>query len=134
MYFNRKEPELCYSGPEDYIIKNYGTCSKPDFLNKNPYPCVCCRGHGTIWDPNDPPCPIEGNKLRNRIKCQHCGGSGKGTRKEILSEYNKWLKDYKKRHREWVSDMKKWNKIQDWIDKHPKWEVREILSVYGVYR
>jgi hypothetical protein len=38
--------------------------------------CVCteCDGDGLIWDPNDPPCIIEGNKLRNSIKCPLCKG------------------------------------------------------------
>ena len=38
------------------------------------YPCFKCEGSGRIYDPGDPACPIEGNKLRSRIKCPECEG------------------------------------------------------------
>jgi hypothetical protein len=38
--------------------------------------CVCpeCDSSGRIYDPNDPSCSIEGNKMRNIIICPLCKG------------------------------------------------------------
>jgi len=51
-----------------------------DMLADGDWPCQGCDGRGTIYDPNDPPCPIEGNKMRGRVTCTRCGGSGYGER------------------------------------------------------
>lgn len=55
------------------------------------FPCTVndCRGKGTFYDPNDPPDPIEGNKLRNRVKCPKCHGTGRGERREFTALYKK---------------------------------------------
>jgi hypothetical protein len=66
------------------------------------WPCLGCRGNGTIYDPNDPPCPVDGDKWRNRITCPDCGGNGRGTRAACLQAYRatieKWrqeIEEYK---------------------------------------
>lgn len=51
-----------------------------NILARGEWPCGHCDGRGTIYDPNDPPCPIEGNKMRGRVTCTRCGGSGYGER------------------------------------------------------
>lgn len=60
------------------------------------YPCPQCNGVGIIYDPNDPPDPYEGNKLRRRISCLSCKGTGETTR-VVLHEA--WKKDREK-HKE----------------------------------
>ena len=52
-----------------------------------PYPCLTCRGRGTVYDPQDPPCRVEGNRNRNTIPCAACGGSGKGTKEACRKAY-----------------------------------------------
>lgn len=49
-----------------------------NILARGEWPCVHCDGRGTIYDPDDPPCIIEGDKMRNRITCPRCCGSGRG--------------------------------------------------------
>lgn len=51
-------------------------------LSAGKWPCMSCEGMTTIYDPNDPGCPIEGDKMRNRIVCPTCGGRGVGTKAE----------------------------------------------------
>lgn len=52
-----------------------------------PYPCLACRGRGNVFDPADPPCPIEGNRYRRTVLCAACGGSGQGTKKACQDAY-----------------------------------------------
>jgi excinuclease UvrABC ATPase subunit len=47
-------------------------------LNSNEEICPKCKGDGKIWDPDDPPDIIEGNKLRNIIQCPECKGKKTG--------------------------------------------------------
>lgn len=65
------------------------------------WPCLECEGSGIIWDPNDPPDPIEGNKLRNRIKCPTCKGSRTGTRQTVMAAYKEQIRRYEKNLAEW---------------------------------
>lgn len=51
-----------------------------DMLADGRWPCPACFGRGWDYDPNDRPCPIEGNKMRNRITCPECEGAGTGSR------------------------------------------------------
>jgi hypothetical protein len=86
-----ERPKRPYRNLEEYrrYIVRFGSTKE--------WPCLECRGCGRIYDPDDPPCPIEGNKLRNRIKCPKCKGSGEGSRKEIREAYkaiiDKWKQD-----------------------------------------
>lgn len=59
-----------------------------EMLADDKWPCPVCLGREWDYDPNDPPCPIEGNKMRNRITCPDCGGSGHGERSWWK---NQWL-------------------------------------------
>ena len=45
-----------------------------------PWPCYQCEGRGSIYAPGSRPCPIEGNKMRDRVACPSCGGSKIGPR------------------------------------------------------
>lgn len=51
------------------------------------WPCLECGGCGWVYDPHDPPDPVEGNKMRSKIKCSKCEGSGQGQRKELMKAY-----------------------------------------------
>jgi hypothetical protein len=70
--------------------KNFGLfCLAHGSSFGNPYPCLVCRGDGTVYDPADPPCPVEGNKYRRTIRCAACGRSGKGTKEACRQAYQK---------------------------------------------
>ena len=60
----------------------------------NPYPCLACRGQGTVYDPDAPPCPVEGNKYRRTIRCTACGGSGRWAKEACRQAYREILKAY----------------------------------------
>lgn len=72
-------------------------------LEENPdkWPCLECKAIGTIYDPEDPPCPVEGNKLRNRIKCPGCGGTRFGPKAKVVEAYGKALAEFKEKLRRW---------------------------------
>lgn len=70
-----------------FIVKPYNL--------KHEYPCPECFGYGKVYDPDDPPCPVEGNKMQDRIACPKCEKKGYVTR-EI------WLGIYKQ-HKEYES-------------------------------
>lgn len=57
-------------------------------LDEGEYPCIKCYGRGWNYDEDDPPDIIEGNKLRDRIKCHECYGTKKGKKSD-------WLKLFK---------------------------------------
>lgn len=90
-------------------------------------PCPCCRGRGWLYDPNDPPCPIEGNKMRDRIKCQKCVGNGRGEfDSEWKKAYNKYKAHEKRKQKEKVDNRKRLEIIKkkltvkqfQWIQQH----------------
>ena len=84
--FRRTRPRRSY--------KNFGLfCLAHGCDFGNPYPCLACRGQGTVYDPNDPPCPVEGNKYRRTIRCTACGGSGKGTKAACRQAYQKVVEE-----------------------------------------
>lgn len=64
-------------------------------LEPGTYPCQPCGGRGWVYDPDDPPCPIEGNKMRNTLRCQCCGGSGRGTRQACAAAYKEVIDKWK---------------------------------------
>jgi hypothetical protein len=82
-------------------IYEYATVSNRSRTPGLIWPCLRCNGYGRIYDPNDPPCPIEGNKMCDRITCTKCGGNGESTRKEWAERWKEYLKEYKKRVDQW---------------------------------
>ena len=77
--------------------KNFGLfCLAHGSSLGNPYPCLACRGQGTVYDLADPPCPIEGNKYRRTIRCAACGGSGKGTKEACRQAYREALEIFRR--------------------------------------
>ena len=92
--FRRTRPRRSY--------QNFGAfCRAHGTSFGNPYPCLACRGQGTIYDPNDPPCPVEGNRHRRTIRCAACGGSGKGTKEACRQAYQKLVEAYQAERREY---------------------------------
>ncbi len=63
--------------------------------------CISCDGSGRIYDPNDPRCPIEGNKMRNVIGCPHCKKTGVG---RLQDWKNYWRKDKKEFTARWKKE------------------------------
>lgn len=93
-------PQRPYASYAAYLSSAYFW--KPEQTN---FPCVACRAYGWVYDPNDPPDPIEGNKLRNRLKCPGCKGTKYGERKDSFREYNLSVRKWKQEleaHREVV--------------------------------
>jgi DnaJ-class molecular chaperone len=77
--------------------KNFGLfCLAHGSSLGNPYPCLVCGGQGTVYDPTDPPCPVEGSKYRQPIRCAACGGSGKGTKEACRQAYQKTVDVYRR--------------------------------------
>jgi hypothetical protein len=52
-------------------------------LLENAFPCLECDGDGWIYDPKDQPCPVEGNKMRDRLTCPKCKGTRTCPREEF---------------------------------------------------
>lgn len=76
--------------------KNFGLfCLAHGSDKGNRYPCLACQGRGTIYDPTDPPCPVEGYKHVRRIRCTACEGSGKGTKEACRQAYQKVVEEYR---------------------------------------
>lgn len=66
-----------------YVLYTCGHSTRViNILAQGNWPCPQCDGLGRDWDPDDPPCPIEGNKMRNRITCPRCKGTRVTTRSE----------------------------------------------------
>lgn len=61
------------------------------------WPCLHCRGRKWVFAPGSEPDVIEGNKLRDRVKCHPCGGTGKGSRQAILKAYSEVINRWKRR-------------------------------------
>ena len=92
--FRRARPRRSY--------RNFGLfCLAHGSSFGNPYPCLACRGHGTVYDPTDPPCPVEGSKYRRTLRCAACGGSGKGTKEGRRQAYRKVVEEYRQEKAEY---------------------------------
>ncbi len=84
----RTKPNRPYRNLTDFV-------SKYQYLSKREWPCLVCRGRGWDYDPEDPPCPIEGNRGRNTIPCAACGGSGEGTKAACIKAYREAIQRFK---------------------------------------
>jgi len=102
----KKKPVRPYKSFADYTQWVWGHKGYSGYnvrrLSGGEWPCIFCGGNSTIYDPDDPPCPIEGNKMRDRIKCPSCNGTGKGnkevhqkTYKETVNRYKRDMEQYK---------------------------------------
>lgn len=92
--FRRTRPRRSY--------QNFGLfCLNHGSSFGTPYPCLACRGQGTVYDPTDPPCPVEGNKYRRTIRCTACGGSGKGSKAACRQAYQKLVEEYRQERAEY---------------------------------
>lgn len=109
----KKPPASVEEERQDFYARRGGSCGK--WL----WACRQCNGCGTVWDPHDPGCPIEGNKNRDRIKCPNCGGTGEGTKEEYRkalivrrSEYKTSMAAYRGQQALIRSIRKKLNKAE----------------------
>src|SRR4051794_13258178 len=107
---NREKPKRPYVNFMEFVADGWGY-----WLGKRPvdsFPCLYCRAAGTIYDPDDRPCPVEGNKCRDRIKCPKCVGTGCGEKSECLKAYKEAVTNYKEKLRVWKEEMGVWNHLQ----------------------
>lgn len=119
----KNKPERPYRNLQEFrqSIVKYGT--KASSLD---WPCLTCNGKGWAYDPNDPPCPVEGNKMRDRISCKICGGSGIGTRKLCMEAYKKIIEN-------WKESLSKWEFLKDAWDKLVLTDTqKEAIRVFGL--
>ncbi len=126
----RNTPKIYYENLMRFK-KNYLQIYTPEILSDNSiYPCLECRGKGSIYDPNDPPDVIEGNKLRNRITCPNCKGNTledsikfKTKFKQVKEQEKQKIKDYK----QFIKDIKALNKK---LTKQEKETLQKYHSLY----
>jgi hypothetical protein len=67
------------------------------------WPCLECRARGFYYNPDDC-CPIEGYKLATRYKCPKCGGSCKGTKKEVTAAYRQVIAEWQAEDNTWKAE------------------------------
>ena len=73
-----------------------------NILVRGEWPCGHCDGRGTIYDPDDPPCIVEGDKMRRRIQCPQCHGTGR-------ADYEDWAEALDRSCEEWEGHMAREN-------------------------
>ena len=93
--WRRTKPKRPYKHLADFVQKH--GCGQPP----GKYPCLACRGRGTVYDPEDPPCPVEGNRGRRTVACTACGGSGEGTREACRQACRKTVEAYRQEKAEY---------------------------------
>lgn len=96
-YIKITKPTIEPKKTKEEFLKQF--CRPWNFSQRNV--CSHCKSYGWIYDPHDPPDIIEGNKLRNKIDCPKCSGSGVGNEHEndllyqyYSDSYDKSLSDY----------------------------------------
>ena len=92
--FRRDRPRRSYKNFGLFCIAHGSDAGKP-------YPCLACRGQGEVYDPTDPPCPVEGKKYRRTIRCPECRGSGQGTKEACCQAYQKAIQAYRQEKTEY---------------------------------
>lgn len=107
---NAEPPKRPHKNLEEFRQKSIGIYKFREDVGF--WPCLKCNSYGRIYDPNDPPCPIEGNKLRNRIKCQLCNGTGRGDRRVLVEEYRNDIREWRVRLNRWRADFKAWKQLR----------------------
>lgn len=100
-------PERPYRNLADYLTKAY--YGKPHV--EGAYPCTHCGGDGWVYDPDDPPCPIEGNKMRTRLKCTACAGSKQGPRDAVVRRYNHALAQWREKKAQHVHRVREFTRL-----------------------
>ena len=89
----RTKPARPYNNLADFVEKN--SWFRTDKYTARKWPCLECRGRGWVYDPEDPPCPVEGNRDRRTLKCITCGGTGEGTKAACIKAYREAIQRFK---------------------------------------
>lgn len=97
----RERPTLQYSSFAVYRYLNTDARVRDRLDDPTFVPCPDCKGRRRIYDPCEEPDPVEGNKLRNRITCPSCKGTGEGSWKEARQAYQKAVAGYRERLAMW---------------------------------
>jgi hypothetical protein len=104
-----------------------------DFAAKHQYygargiwPCLACRAKGRIYDPDDPPDPVEGYRHCRTLNCPICKGSGKGSKKECQAVYRKAIEDFKAREATYKTLLKARNELSKTLSSLQIEAIREI--------
>ena len=83
--------------------------TKQHWLGLHPadkWPCLACSGRGWNYDPQDPPCPVEGNRDRRTVPCAACGGSGQGTKEACRKAYQEAIARFRQEAKEYEGFVK----------------------------
>lgn len=93
--WRRTKPKRPFKSLADFRIRQFYH-ARHNWLDANPdkWPCLGCHGWGQIYDPNDPPDPIEGSKYRRLLPCPDCGGKGYGPKSKVVQAYRKVIAKY----------------------------------------
>lgn len=103
-----KVPAKPYANLED-LRRKEGWKAGKKLEDTTFWPCLSCGGTGQVYDPNDPYDLIEGNKMRSRITCPQCQGSGATTRKNYVALYQHFTAQYRENlaaHRRTIDVLK----------------------------
>lgn len=112
----------------DQFVK--AECLKKEKLdNPSFYPCMAehCQGKGVHYDPFDAPDPVEGNKMRRKIGCKSCHGTGFGSKLEFNQYYKKEKHKIQENQKNKIQDIKE---TQNALDKLSANELSLILEYY----
>lgn len=95
-----KKPQRPYKNFELFLAEK-----RPDRF-KGDYPCLDCEypASGWIYAPGSQSCPIEGNKMRSRIKCPSCDGTGTGDRHSCKAAYDRAIALWEERVEKWRAE------------------------------
>jgi hypothetical protein len=97
----RERPEPRYKSFGHFRYTNTSPFARRRLDDPTFFPCLECEGRSRIYDPQDEPDPIEGNKLRSRIKCPACKGTGEGSYNEVKAAYEATVAGYRESLAKW---------------------------------
>ena len=85
--------------------------------NATECPCLDCNGSGLVIHPNESYDPVEGYKNARKIACNHCNGTGIGTKVEFMNWYHEKITKYKQEKKIYDQEVKRIRKIFSKITK-----------------
>jgi len=105
-------PKKPYSNFSDYL--------KTKMNSQHELICSKCSGSGRVYDPRSPKCVIEGSKMRDRIDCPLCEGSGIGIREMYKSFYIEIMDEYKAKLEKYTREIALYKSVVKKLSKEEK--------------
>lgn len=118
-YSNDADRARCMSSFDAFVIRHE--------LVVNGIPkCYNCEGSGRVWHPDSHRDVIEGNKLRETMKCPACKGTKIGKIAEWKTHWRKEKKEYEARKKREIKEQTRRRRILQKLTKAD----REFLGLY----